>query len=199
MYHYLPYGEIPEPTELRHGPLFVVAFDSWAQFRRDLSLWRLQHSAKFGLIEQRENWSHAEGRLICHETYGRFDRLRGYGRERFLYRLKRLRREPHPEFGPEYPDLGATVAKYRRNNDPRYGEAMSKALRALQHKELVKGLPPRETLPPIYRGSDKKRAAYFRAQSRRAAIARLTQDLRKRTPKEEIEAYERAMKQKLPR
>ncbi len=60
-------------------------------------------------------------------------------------------RPPPEPFGPLYPDLGASVAKFRRIKNPTWeqrqahGEAVEQAIRALQRQAMARATP---TIPP---------------------------------------------------
>ena len=103
---------------------------------------------------------------------------------------------PEP-FGPDYPDLGAGVAKFRKRGPvakmPKamrreYGEAVEKAIRAKQRQELMReGTSPRAV----------DVIGEARLQRLRAALqASVGKERREREPDEWKAMYEEAMKQK---
>ena len=113
----------------------------------------------------------------------------------------------HP--GPAYPDLGASVAKYRRmvpksggvQKLPKqirlaYGEAIEKAIRAKQRSELQRDTAP----PPIRCASGCPRPegiGEWMCNKQRAELqASVARDRREREPSEWREMYDEAMADK---
>jgi len=108
--------------------------------------------------------------------------------------------EPGDPFGPQYPDLGTGVAKFRRmasggiaDMDPAlrrsYGEAVETAIKSKQRSELIRaGTPP----PPIV----KDVGASLRAKQRNALLAYPGAARRAREPDEWQKLYDEAMNAK---
>lgn len=118
------------------------------------------------------------------------------------------------QFGPTYPDLGASVMKHRRicakagsiammNPEDRYayGDAVEKSIRAKQRAELQRVLPGRNVHCASgtnhNNGEDIDRA--IKQQHRAAIMAAPSQIRRARTDEEWRDMYERAMEQKRKR
>lgn len=109
---------------------------------------------------------------------------------------------PGDPFGPQYPDLGPGVAKFRRMAsggiaamDPAdrraYGEAVERAIKAKQRSELQRaGAAP----PPLI----KDVGAHIRAKQCAALAACPGQERRARTPDQWQAMYDEAMGLKAP-
>jgi hypothetical protein len=105
------------------------------------------------------------------------------------------------EYGPLYPKLGSSVAKYRRI--PRgaflraYGDAVHAAIRALQRSELRRELPsfaPRCASRTWHTDGDSIHKA-VQQQQHRALVSSPDKIRRDRTPAEWERLYTEAMKQ----
>ena len=109
-------------------------------------------------------------------------------------------------YGPIYPEL-PSVAKYRRIAEPTmedkraHGEAVHKAILALQRSELMRVIA--STGCPCVSGTFKADGdailAHVKAFHKRAFAAAVEKDRRERKDEEIIEAYERAMAEKRKR
>ena len=111
----------------------------------------------------------------------------------------------HQHIGPEYPSLGATVAKYRKIQNPTaeqrraHGDAVSAAIRALQQRESQRTLP---RIAPLcasgtwHNNADGSVGRAIREQQQRALLAHVGEIRRKRTPAEWQSMYEDAMHDK---
>ena len=110
--------------------------------------------------------------------------------------------------GPAYPDLGNTVAKYRRMatkagsisqmlpfDRQAYGEAVEKAIRAKQRSELMRELPshPCPCASGTYHNTGEAIDRAMKAKHRAAALAAPAQERRARKPPEWERLYRAAM------
>lgn len=117
----------------------------------------------------------------------------------------------HYADGPDYPSLGAAVAKWRwrareglqslpREERQAYGEAVERAILALQRAEANRGLPP--VTPKVHCASGTPHNTgeaihnAIREQQARALAAYPSYVRRKRTPVEWRDMYEAAMVEK---
>jgi len=113
--------------------------------------------------------------------------------------------------GPDYPMLGATVAKWRwhardglqslpREDRQAYGEAVERAILALQRSEANRGLPP--VTPKVHCASGTPHNSgdvihnAIREQQARTLAAYPSYVRRKRAPVEWQDTYETAMTEK---
>lgn len=108
--------------------------------------------------------------------------------------------DPPEPFGPDYPNLGPGVAKFRRIKNPTpeqrraHGQAVGAAIRALNKRAAQQRDATR--LPPIYVGSEAERAAKLRAANLASHRAALTRNLPQREPKQIEREYVRALDEK---
>jgi hypothetical protein len=116
------------------------------------------------------------------------------------------------QFGPTYPDLGPSAAKYRRMainglatmmvRDRRaYGEAVLTSVRSKQRQELQRELPSHPVHCPSGTNHNTGEAIIKAVQSKhRAALtAAASQERRARTPQKWREMYAEAMTEKIAR
>ena len=108
-------------------------------------------------------------------------------------------------FGPLYPDLGASVAKFRRIENPTreqrvaHADAIEKAILAKQRQALQREVP---SIPAScesgtwHNNADGKVGAAIRQQHRTALFAYVDTVRRERTPKQWEKLYKEAMKEK---
>jgi hypothetical protein len=104
-------------------------------------------------------------------------------------------------YGPLYPKLGSSVAKYRRLPRgtflPAYGDAVHAAIRALQRRELQRELPsfaPRCVSRTWHTDGDSIHKA-VQQQQHRSLVSCPDQIRRDRTPAEWERLYVETMKQ----
>jgi hypothetical protein len=120
-------------------------------------------------------------------------------------------RELEEPFGPEYPELGPSVAKHRhRAKDGvgkmapairrAYGEAVEQAIKAKQRQEFIRAScePSRRAncASGTWHSDGNKIDAAIRQQHRAALAAYPSQERRRRTPQQWQELYEEAMRAK---
>ncbi len=110
-----------------------------------------------------------------------------------------------PPFGPYYPVLGASVAKFRKIKNPTWeqrqahGEAVEKAIRSLQRSELQKELPgkgPSCLSHTWHNNADGAVGEAVRRQHLNVLLACPEKVRKARTPCEWREMYIEAMKAK---
>lgn len=106
-------------------------------------------------------------------------------------------------FGPLYPALGASVARFRKIDNPTalqaHGAEVERAIRALQRQELQRVLPsiaPSCASGTWHNNADGSIGRSLR-ERQRAALLRCPEQIRKkRLPHEWQKLYEQAMKEK---
>ena len=108
-------------------------------------------------------------------------------------------------FGPIYPSLGATVAKYRKLDTPSpeqrraHGDAVAAAIRALQKQELQRELPSFKPSCPSgtwHNNADGSVGRAVAQQQRNALLAYPAKVRKARTDCEWQAMYARAMREK---
>lgn len=115
--------------------------------------------------------------------------------------------EPPPAFGPEYPNMGPRVAKFRRipkrkltaAQKREYAEAIETKILSLQRQSLQRELPtfkPRCPSGTWHNNADGKIGKAIREQQRNALLAYPEQARRARTPQQWQDMYEAAMAEK---
>jgi hypothetical protein len=127
-------------------------------------------------------------------------------RNQWRFKMDNVTREPCEQFGPVYPALGATVAKFRRlarrglqtlSDRERYGygRAVETAIRALQRSELQRELPSFRSncASGTWHTDGADIHAAIQRQQRNALLAWPSKQRRARTPYQWQRMYDEAM------